>query len=315
MGKKYYKIKKSTITWVVGIILFFVWVYWPVEEGTTFIFEGTTFKFEEGTILTFEINETGKLLTGDVFFDDNYFGFTEGRIFISPFDDLPKEFTLEGIHEGIKFEITYKLPKNYLEDGELRVIVTEEELESFDIEKIDSFFGIEEPHWGYMPLTYRIDNCIERQTNLTRLAFEKIEFETGYIVDFEETSENPDILIYCDPTISGNEELTIAEAFPYVDPYFENLIAYADITFYGQGGICLTGYPALEVHEILHTFGFEHSPFNQNIMAPYSADYSRKCETTKIDDEYVSCLRYIYSNGEIGECSIKNYMGDSPWII
>lgn len=301
MGKKYYKIKKSTITWVVGIILFFVWVYWPVEEGTTFIFE---------------INETGEFIDGNISFDGHYYGFTEeGKIFVNPLDYFPSELVFEGIHKGIEFKFIYEFPEDYLEWGEIPLLVTEEELESFDIEKIDDFLEIKEPHWGHMPLTYRIDNCIERQTNLTRLAFEKIEFETGYIVNFEETSENPDILIYCDPTISGNEDRTIAEAFPYVDPYFENLIAYADITFYGQGGVCLTGYPALEVHEILHTFGFEHNPFNQNIMAPYSADYSRKCETTKIDDEYVSCLRYIYSNGEIGECSIKNYMGDSPWII
>lgn len=303
MGKENYKIKKSTLKWIIVGVLVFVVIYSPSE-------------IEEGTTFAFEISETGKIIDGKVYFDEHYQGSTEkGKIFVEQLDYFPKELKFKGIHEGSEFEFIYEFPIDYLEWDEIPLLITEEELESFDIKKTDSFFGIEEPHWKHLPLTYRIDNCIERQTNLTRLAFEKIAFETGYIVDFEETSENPDILIYCDPTIGDSEELTIAETLPYVDSYFENLIVYAEITIYGQGSICLTGYPALEVHEILHAFGFEHNPFDQNIMAPYSADYSRKCETTKIDDEYVSCLRYIYSNGELGECSIKNYLGDSPWII
>ena len=133
------KIKTKTIVYTLLAIGFFIWFFWPVEEGVTFIFE---------------INETGEPINGDVFFDDNYFGFTEdGRIFVTPLSYFPKEFILKGIHEGIEFELIYEFPKDYLEWGEIPMVITEEELEFFDIEKRDSFFGIKKPHWGYMPLT------------------------------------------------------------------------------------------------------------------------------------------------------------------
>lgn len=210
--------------------------------------------------------------------------------------------------------LAFAFSEIFVQDEDPKIAYTPIPEEIVDVETKDDFLEIKEPHWRHMPLTYKINNCPERQKNLTRLAFEKIEFETGYIVDFEETSEEPDIEINCKLQGVGGES-AIADALPYTDTYFPNLIYYADINFYGQGGICLTGYPALEVHEILHTFGFVHNGLTSSIMHPYSAESSRKCETTKMDDQYTNCLKYIYSNGEFGECSIKNYNGDSPWSI
>ena len=71
-----------------------------------------------------------------------------------------------------------------------------------------------------------------------------------------------------------------------------------------------------EIHEILHVFGFDHSFDWSSIMYPrdtresgYKVSNNNCAEViVEIDDEYSSCLKYIYSNGLSGTCSeIENY--------
>jgi len=186
-------------------------------------------------------------------------------------------------------------------------------------EIIDNFPNISEVHWTHMPLKYKFENeCIERLVNLSKLAFKKIEFETSYLVSFEETLEEPDISIYCKPTrYDKSGEYEIADAFFTTSPDYENLIIKGEINIYGQGSVCNTGYPALEVHEVLHLFDIPHNPLIRSIMHPYSAESSSRCKIIEIDEEYISCLRYIYSNGKFnGSCSFPNYIHeDSPDFI
>jgi len=167
-----------------------------------------------------------------------------------------------------------------------------------------------------MPVTYKFetekctdtkwtDCCRERVINLTLLAFRSITNETAGTVYFNEVSQDPDISIYCEESEHSSSLIeTLAEASCEKDDYNEKLISHATLTIYGQGMACNTGYPDLEVHEILHTFGFIHNAKMGSIMQPYSAMTSAECETTKIDDEYISCLKNIYSDGVIeGDCS------------
>ncbi|MFH1801400.1 MAG: matrixin family metalloprotease [archaeon] len=188
----------------------------------------------------------------------------------------------------------------------------------------DNFDKIEELHWGKIPITYKFENeNTERQLNLTRNAFSKIEEETGGIVTFEEVSENPDISIYFKSSeYNSGSEHTVADALISEVDDSRNLILRGELNFYGQGFVCNTGYPALEVHEILHLFDIPHNPLTKSIMSPYTAESSSRCEITEIDSEYISCLRYIYSNGEIeGNCDFPNvihekepeYVCDEGW--
>jgi hypothetical protein len=182
-------------------------------------------------------------------------------------------------------------------------------------EIIDNFPNISEVHWVHMPLKYKFENeCIGRQLNLTRLAFKKVELETFGVISFIETPEEPDISIYCKPSqYNRSGEYAIADAFYTLSPNSENLIEKGEINIYGQGSICNTGYPVLEVHEILHLFDIPHNPLIRSIMHPYSAESSSKCKITKIDEEYVSCLRYIYSNRKFnGSCSFPSYIHEDP---
>ncbi len=219
-----------------------------------------------------------------------------------------KKILIIGIIIGIIFLIIFIYNKNYnilnpiieeefILDPSEKIIIKEEQK--------DVFSNINEFHWGEMPITYKIIGGEERQRKLIHEAFETISNETDEIIKFKGVNENPDISIYFKSpnTYDSNDELTLADSLPKFDPEKENLIISAEINIYGQGQVCKTGYPDLEVHEILHAFGFDDIPIMDRIMSRYSYSTS-DCEIEKIDDDYISCLKKIYSNGEIdGDCS------------
>lgn len=72
-------------------------------------------------------------------------------------------------------------------------------------------------------------------------------------------------------------------------------------------------FPNTEIHELAHAFGFGHLYDNSySIMAPIKHRI-QTCKTDKIDEEIVSCMKYIYSNGELeGNCSNLNMY---PWSV
>jgi hypothetical protein len=174
----------------------------------------------------------------------------------------------------------------------------------------DFFSGTSLPHFGHMPITYSFMNeCYSWELELTREGFNKISEETGGIISFEEDNENPDISSYCEKHEDAG--LTIAEAGMVEFDESKNLILKGEITFYGQGFKCSTGYPALEIHEILHVFGIPHSAMSLSIMSPYAESSSRDCETKSIDKDYIDCLKYVYSNGSVeGDCIFSSYIND-----
>lgn len=162
----------------------------------------------------------------------------------------------------------------------------------------DLFSGVDKLHWGHMPITYSFSNyATERQTDLVRKAFLTIENETHNKIKFKEVQEESDIIIYFKERVwSRYEDTILGEALFKTSYLNKNLITSGEINFYGQGMVCLTGYPALEVHEILHLFGFENDPLLDKIMSEYSSDSSSKCKIKEIEKRYVECLKQIYSN-------------------
>lgn len=303
MSKWEINIKKRTIVWILIGLIFIVWIFWPVNYSY-FVFE----------------SEDGEKFNGDVYFDDAFIGTTnKGEIKVYPQEILPKEIIFEGTYNNERFEFFYDFPKDYLDYFELSFLVEEDDILEYieeNKEPEDNFSKVDYAHWGHLPITYEFkepdsdrQSSVERQVNLTKMAFEKIEEETEGIVFFKEVNENPDISIYFKPienSFNSNTH-TFADALISQKDIEKNLIIKGEINFYGQGFACNTGYPALEVHEILHLFEIPHNPLTKSIMSPYTAESSSQCKITKIDDEYISCLRYIYSNGEIsGNCDFPN---------
>jgi len=98
----------------------------------------------------------------------------------------------------------------------------------------------------------------------------------------------------------------------------EGVIKSASLNIYKPGSIwtSCSGLPTAKIHQILHTFGFGHSYepgyesgfgwieselyYLEDVMFPYSYCIYQRA----IDEKYTSCLKRIYSNGELaGNCS------------
>jgi len=111
-----------------------------------------------------------------------------------------------------------------------------------------------------------------------------------------------------------------------------NLIkkGYVNLYLYGEGVRC-AHYPAREVHEILHALGIAHPVSDlradsifEGLQKGLQMDLSREqaieitkdsmfpyfnCGLqTKINEKYITCLKYIYSNGQEGNCSNVNFL-------
>lgn len=163
----------------------------------------------------------------------------------------------------------------------------------------DDFPNYDGLHWGHMPITYGIrTECPEKVEARIHDAFSRITSETRGKVLFKEIEGYPDIRVFCKPYESystiGYIQVIYGDELTYFSESDENLIVGSDINFYGAGSVCLTGYPALEVHEILHALGIEHNYRLHSIMRPEVEGPSNECKITGIDKEIVPELEGIY---------------------
>jgi len=92
-----------------------------------------------------------------------------------------------------------------------------------------------------------------------------------------------------------------------------NQILKGEIKLYQEeDGTSRCTYPTKEIHELLHSFGFGHveepswdpyygyvtwEPVKDILFPRLYCQYQ-----TELNEKYVSCLKYIYSNGQIGFC-------------
>lgn len=164
----------------------------------------------------------------------------------------------------------------------------------------------------------------EKKMSDIQWAFQVIENATDGLVRFKEVnlSDNPDIkVIGVTPNemefflnSTYNETGSSDGILGIADPVNDSVIIYNGTIYYQPTrtridesnwyyGRCVD-FPTTEIHETLHILGFYHT--NKTIdSVMYPIDYP--CKVKKIDDEIVSCLKYIYSNGEIGgRCSENN---------
>ena len=156
-----------------------------------------------------------------------------------------------------------------------------------------------------LPITYHISYyCSDYMKERIRGAFDILEEEVDYILSFSEIQEYPDIEISC--TLSSEGEVyTAGEATLGV---IGQSVEGSEINFYNlkskvevySMGACYG--PDTEIHEILHTFGFDHS--KSGIMNDFT---SIDCPVILIGSYITECLKYTYSDGTIGtDCSNRS---------
>ncbi len=68
-------------------------------------------------------------------------------------------------------------------------------------------------------------------------------------------------------------------------------------------------FPYVEIHEILHAFNFAHKKEDKDIMSPIISLYFKDCASNKkLNEEYIRCLKKIYSNGMEESCDGVNFL-------
>ncbi len=166
----------------------------------------------------------------------------------------------------------------------------------------DSFSSVNSPHWTHMPLTYSIKNCKNQETIKTALF--QIQAQTDDSVRFQET-ENPDLKISCEILENCYQNKTERRWFWIIttEAICEHEAGTAQITKLKRNKILNAEINLKEtekpdncsetaIHEILHTFGFQHSESPESIMYPEKV--SDSC-SEKIDAEIISELMQKYS--------------------
>ena len=186
-----------------------------------------------------------------------------------------------------------------------------------------------------MPITYQImdkDECGDYEIRQIYRAFEKLEEATGEVVRFEEVDQDPNLELSCEfikdcyskkidirkeegiiyeseeicPHAAGTAQITKLEGFK---------IKKAEVTLIGLDGFSETagngasgfyigscGHTTVEVHEILHTFGFGHTDnpesvmYHQTELVPYTIQQEGAClgSDKKIDQQIIDDLLFVY---------------------
>jgi len=166
----------------------------------------------------------------------------------------------------------------------------------------DSFSHVNSPHWTHMPLTYSVENCINSEK--IKKALSEIQVQTNNSVYFKET-DNPDLKISCAQLKNCYQNKTERRWFWIVttEAICEHEAGTAQITKMKRNKILNAEINLAEtekfdncsetvIHEVLHTFDFQHSENPESIMSPKKLNSS--CNE-KIDNAIVDELMQKYS--------------------
>lgn len=296
MENKEIQIKKSTLQkiFIGTLVIFMIWFLLPLKPH------------KDHTTFSFTLENTSKKIDGKVYFDNVSMGETNnGTIKIYPLNETPKTIIFKGNYEGMSFEFAYEFPEDYMEYNEVPFSLTKQEIREYndllEYEEFmakDMFSNVNKLHWRRMPLKYKFSD--DHPCGITRkerilYGFLEIENSTNKTVSFVVADGNYDILIICNDsrgdTIYEDDYKYTTLAEGGIDYYWENIIINATLQFYS---LSYTGgyYPATEIHEILHGFGYGHNEDPCSIMSPYIGE---SCKVKSIDEEIIKDLVETYS--------------------
>jgi len=133
-------------------------------------------------------------------------------------------------------------------------------------------------------------------------AFNIIATETK-ILSFKESLANPKIVIFCSEVEKETTENTYiaGEGGPekVLNSTLYPIIGGGRVYLYGTKKESNCEYPVVEIHELMHVFGFNHIKNKSSILYPYL-----DCEQ-KLDVEIIDELRRLYSIEPKAELKIK----------
>jgi hypothetical protein len=157
-------------------------------------------------------------------------------------------------------------------------------------------------------ITYAIeDTCEKSKYNNMIQAFSILENETSGLIKFQPASRESDIFVTCNQSVQELESRQKSSYFIAGEGGAERAISSGEFWVIEKGKIllyyprtkeCLTYH--VELHELLHVFGFKHSDNRYSMMYPVS-----ECNQVLSDDIIQEILR-LYNLPELADIYITN---------
>ncbi|MGC9309614.1 MAG: matrixin family metalloprotease [Candidatus Nanoarchaeia archaeon] len=153
-------------------------------------------------------------------------------------------------------------------------------------------------------LTYQfLTDCNQDKKTKMLEAFDIIEDRTN-ILTFKETTNDADIIVSCSKEMLQKQEnqFIAGEGGPskYLNLSIYPLILEGSIILYEELYNIDCNKPIIEIHELLHVFGFEHLNNSDYIMYPYFS-----CEQ-EIHPGHIQLLKEIYNKPAKAELYFKD---------
>jgi len=156
--------------------------------------------------------------------------------------------------------------------------------------------------FNHNSISYNIDiQCDEEKRNRMLEAFNELEERVG-IISFYPASNNPDIEVSCS---EDSKHLIKEDYFIAGEGGAKEIIQTGRYNVITQGIILLhtnpqrakeCDWPNIELHELLHVFGFAHSSNSNSLMYPYLESCNQKLDEAIIDD-----LKKLYSEDNLAD--------------
>jgi uncharacterized protein YxeA len=148
-------------------------------------------------------------------------------------------------------------------------------------------------------------SCEDEKRAKVHNAFQILE-EKIIPLTFKESLTKPDIFVNCsrEEIQTGDNTYQAGLGGPStLNLSLYPLIVSGEVTLYGQKLNC--DYPVVEIHEILHVFGYEHVNNSDSVMYPYLND----CDQT-LDQAFINHLTKLYSTEPESEIFFRNLEGN-----
>ncbi len=188
-----------------------------------------------------------------------------------------------------------------LKAEEKQLIIQTNEAENTNIKSRLSMF-MNDMRFDTRNISYAFSECPEEAKERMRNAFGIITNETQIIYFYE--NENPKITIYCSDHLGeqrnntfvagegGPNKVILSELYP--------LIVDGKVYLNKQREKDVCAYPVVEIHELLHVFGFDHISNKSKVLYPYVSCSQR------ITSDITSELIRIYSETAKADLTLKN---------
>ena len=158
-------------------------------------------------------------------------------------------------------------------------------------------------------ISYNIASDCSREKKYRMIeAFDELKNKVG-IISFYSSINNPDIEVSCSESTkhSIEKDYFIAGeggAKEIIQTGRYNVITQGVILLYGEKKGIECDWPNVELHELLHVFGFDHSPDENSLMFQYLESCSQK-----LDESIINTLKELYSKENLPDLYFNNVTG------